>query len=76
MSAAWVRRRYGVDYKRGDRLIVGGRHGTLVSFPGGYLGVRFDGQRTVSRCHPTWMVEREPQPGDTVIRITDVKAAE
>ncbi len=60
MSAAFVRATYGVDYKRGDRLTLhdlsGPRHGTLVSFPQQYLGIRFDGETHVSRCHPTWRI--------------------
>ena len=63
MSAAYVRSYYKVDYKRGDRLtlhdLTGPRHGTLVSFPGQYLGIRFDGEKRVSRCHPTWKISRE-----------------
>lgn len=59
MSAAYVRRYYAVDYHRGDRLIVDGRPGLLVSFPGQYLGVRFDGEKFTTPCHPTWRVERE-----------------
>lgn len=59
MSAAYVRRAYGIDYKVGDRLMIDGKPGMLVSFPEQYLGVRFDGSRHVSRCHPTWRVERE-----------------
>lgn len=58
MSAEYVRRTYGVDYKRGDRVRVDGRTGTIVSFPGNYLGVRFDGERATTRCHPTWRVKR------------------
>lgn len=59
VSAAYVRHYYGVDYKRGERLVVYGRTGVLVSFPGQYLGVRLDGERHTSRCHPTWRVQRE-----------------
>jgi hypothetical protein len=59
MSAEYVRSYYAVDFKVGDRLTVDGRAGLLVSFPGQYLGVRFDGERHTSRCHPTWRVERE-----------------
>lgn len=60
MSAAYVRQHYGVDYKRGDRIAVDGRPGTIVSFPGQYLGVRFDDSPSVTqRAHPTWRVERE-----------------
>lgn len=59
VSASYVRNHYGVSYKRGDRLVVDGRSGTLVSFPCQYLGVRFDGEKWTSRCHPTWRVQRE-----------------
>lgn len=62
MSAEYVRRTYGVDYKRGDRLIIDGRVGTLVSFPGQYLGVRFDGEKHTERCHPKWRVDRALAP--------------
>lgn len=58
MSAEYVRRYYGVDFKRGDRVTVDGRPGVIVSFPDQYLGVRFDGERHTSRAHPTWRVER------------------
>lgn len=60
MSAEYVRSQYRVDYKRGDRVTVDGRVGTVVSFPGQYLGIRFDGERHTSRCHPTWRVEHMP----------------
>ena len=69
MSASYVRRYYGVDYKRGDRLVVDGRAGVLVSFPGQYLGVRFDGDKHTSRCHPTWRVEPEPTPTSTLVDL-------
>ena len=58
MSAEVVRQTYAVDYKRGDRVTVDGRPGVIVSFPGQYLGVRFDGERHTSRAHPTWRVEK------------------
>jgi hypothetical protein len=62
MSAEYVRKHYGVDYKRGERLIVDGMPGTLVSFPGQYLGIRFDGEKFTSRAHPTSGVRRAGQP--------------
>ena len=58
MSAEYVRRTYGVDYKRGDRLTIDGRPGTLVSFPDQYLGIRIDGEKRTSRAHPTWRIAR------------------
>lgn len=60
MTAEWVRRIYGVNYKRGDRVVVDGRAGTIVSFPDQYLGVRFEACTRVARCHPTWRVVPEP----------------
>lgn len=53
MSAQYVRKAYGVDCKRGDRLVVDGRHATLVSFPDQYLSVRFERDNHTSRFHPT-----------------------
>lgn len=59
MSAEYVRRYYGVDYKRGDRVTVDGHPATIVSFPEQHLGVRFDSHPKVTwRAHPTWRVER------------------
>lgn len=63
MSAEYVRRYYRVDYKRGDRVVVDGRPGVIVSFPDQYLGVRFDGEKHTERCHPTWRVSREEENG-------------
>lgn len=58
MSAAFVRKAYGIPYKTGDEVMVDGRRGIIVSFPDQYLGVRFDGEKHTTRCHPTWRVER------------------
>lgn len=58
MSAEYVRGYYDVDYKRGDRVWVDGKPGTIVSFPAQYLGVRFDGTTYTQRCHPKWRVKR------------------
>ena len=57
MSAKYVREHYFVPAKRGMRVEVDGKPGTIVSFPGQYLGVRFDGGPSFTvRCHPTWRV--------------------
>jgi hypothetical protein len=69
VSAEHVRARYNVDYKRGERLIVDGRPGTLVSFPGQNLGIRFDGQKRTRPCHPTWRVRRPAQPEPTTCTV-------
>jgi len=59
MSAEYVRRTYGVAFKVGDRVVMDGRPGVVVSFPDQYVGVRFDGEKHTSRCHPTWRLTME-----------------
>lgn len=59
MSAEYVRKTYDVPYKRGDRVRVNGRLGTITSFPGQYIRVKFDGESGTRVCHPTWQVEME-----------------
>ncbi len=66
MSAAYVRQRYGVDFKRGDRVVLcagtpSERRGVVVSFPGQYVGVRFDDRKHTERCHPTWNLTPESE---------------
>lgn len=68
MSAEYVRRYYGVDFKRGERLELldhrlrpTGRVGLLLSFPQQYLGIRFDGENFTSRVHAK-EVRREVTP--------------
>lgn len=43
---------------------VDGKPGVLVSFPDQYLGVRLDGDKHTTRCHPTWRVEPEGDGSD------------
>lgn len=57
MSAAYVRRYYGVPAKRGMRVMADGKPGKIVSFPGQYIGVRLDGETRVGHWHPTWRVD-------------------
>ena len=61
MSAAYVRGYYGLTCKRGQRVTVKGRPGVIVSFPGQYIGVRFDGEKFTTPCHPTWEVDYDPK---------------
>ena len=57
MSADYVRWIYGVPAKRGMSVKVDGRPGVIASFRGGYIMVRFDGDRRSTPCHPQWKVE-------------------
>ena len=60
MSAEYVRRMYGLTCKRGQRVTFNGKTGVIVSFPDQYVGVRLDGEKRTSRCHPTWEMDYEP----------------
>ena len=57
MSAEYVRRYFKVPAVRGMRVVADGKPGTIVSFPGAYLGIRLDGERHVGRYHPTWRID-------------------
>ncbi|KQO98574.1 hypothetical protein [Leifsonia sp. Leaf264] len=74
MTAEWIRRNYRVPVKRGQRVTVEGRWGTVVSFPAQYIGVRFDGEKRTSRCHPTWEVDYHPQRSDPAKAAPEVLA--
>ena len=55
-SLDYVNRYYGLDVKRGQRVIVDGRDGVVTCGDGQYLRVRFDGAKHSVRVHPTWRV--------------------
>lgn len=56
MTAEYVRSRYHVPAKRGMRVRVQGREGTITRLTH-YIWVRFDGAKHSDPCHPTWEVE-------------------
>lgn len=66
MSAEYVRRCYRVPAKRGMRVVADGKPGTIVSFPGQYIGVRLDGETRVGRWHPTWHIDYLDESGTVV----------
>jgi hypothetical protein len=53
VSAAYVRRYYGVPARRGARVEFDGQPGVITSCPGAYVRVRLDGQRCSVPAHPT-----------------------
>lgn len=74
MSAEYVRRYYGVPAKRGGRirfLYNGEREGTITSFDGQYLRVRFDGETRSERLHPTWKVDYLDNDGKCIWKSKD-----
>ena len=60
-SLGYVRSYYKVPARRGMRVTVDGRPGTLTSGDGHYIRVRFDGERRSAPCHPTWRVNYAPE---------------
>lgn len=65
MSMDYIRRTYSVPAKRGGRIQYDGgdphdgpQLGTITSATtSGHLRVRFDGQRSTHKLHPTWAVQ-------------------
>lgn len=56
MGLRYVRDRYRVPARRGGRVWIDGRVGTITS-ASHHIRVRFDGERHSTPCHPTWRVE-------------------
>ena len=70
MSMKWIRDYYNVPAKRGKKIEWSGddlakfiygflyqpKRGTIVASRGGYLRVRFNGERHITTLHPTWKV--------------------
>lgn len=61
MSMAYIREHYGVPAKRGMRVVVDGKSGTITSASGHRLRVRFDSTGQVVPVHPTWNVHYPPE---------------
>lgn len=61
-STLATRQRYGVTFKRGDRVAVDGKPGTVTSYTRSqqYIRVRLDGDKKSVPCHPTWRMEYLP----------------
>lgn len=51
-SLDYVRSYYGLNVKRGDRVMVFGDPGRVTSGDGQYVRVRLDGDRRSVRVHP------------------------
>lgn len=52
MSLPYIRERYGVPVKRGQRVTHGKDTGTVTSGRGAHVRVRFDGRNFSVPCHP------------------------
>jgi hypothetical protein len=58
MAFDYIRRQYKVPAKRGARVrFCGNMLGTVTSSYGPYIKVRFDGEKRIAVCHPTWEME-------------------
>lgn len=55
-SQTYIQFCYGVPAKRGMKVKVDGKPGTITHFLGAQIMVRFDGEKRSKPCHPTWEV--------------------
>lgn len=65
MSMEQIRSTYGVPARRGQRVVFDGLSGTIVAARGGYLRVRFDGEKGTRSLHPVWQVQYVAPSGET-----------
>jgi hypothetical protein len=58
MTFEYIKEYYQVPADIGRRVIVDGKHGTIIKDMGNYIGVNFDSDKAgiASACHPTWEV--------------------
>jgi hypothetical protein len=62
----YIRMFYGVPAKRGGRIRVRSKTGTILGAAYPYLRIRFDGEKRVRHVHPEWRIEYlEPIKGET-----------
>jgi hypothetical protein len=65
----YIRKTYGLDVKRGDRVEYTGapelRVGTVIGAASGRLRIRMDGGSIVGYYHPTWELKVLPRATDT-----------
>lgn len=66
MSIEYIRNTYGVDARRGGRVIYSGgpqpTQGTITGTDGAHLLIRLDGREHSDPFHPTWKLEYLPKP--------------
>lgn len=57
----YIQRNYGVDPKRGQRVLAYGKPGVIVGADGHYLRIRLDGQKHANNYHPTDEIDYSPK---------------
>lgn len=63
-SFDYVRHAYGVPARRGMRVTVGGRDGTITSGKGAHVRIRLDGETHTGSYHPTSQIVYHTPDGD------------
>lgn len=56
-SLEYIKQYYGVDAKRGQRVIAYGKPGVITGADGQYIRIRLDGQKHSDNYHPTDGIE-------------------
>lgn len=52
MSFDYIKQYYGIDAKRGQRVIAYGKPGVITGAEGQYLCIRLDGEKHSNNYHP------------------------
>jgi hypothetical protein len=52
----YIRTYYGVNAKRGGRIVYKNKSGTIVGSKGPYLRIRLDGEKKIGNYHPTYEI--------------------
>lgn len=73
MSFDYVRSWYKVPAKRGMRVKVNGKMGTITCGSCQYIRVRFDGEKISFFCHPTWEVVYYDKDGKVLMNTCESK---
>lgn len=53
----YINSHYGLKVKKGDRVKMQGKPGTITGAGNMYLLIMFDGEKKSLPCHPTWEME-------------------
>jgi len=53
MTFKYIKRRYGITLKRGQRVLAYGEKGVVTEAKGGYVRIRLDGHKRSNGYHPT-----------------------
>lgn len=60
MSFDYIKSYYGVDAKRGQRVVANGKPGVITGADGQYVTIRLDGEKHAKPYHPIDGIDYAP----------------